>query len=107
MKNEKLPVLVLSAGAWICVLIESWLLLMRSIPADFLSWFFFCLFFLVAVMASAVANGGENKNKRGKLEVNFRGDIYSEDSGNLRIVDHGGKTFVWISETTPVKEKKV
>lgn len=37
------------AIAWISIFAESWLLLMRKLPVDGISVFFFCFFILVAV----------------------------------------------------------
>lgn len=54
MKIEKFSQL-LALVAWVSVFTEGWLLLMRAIPADFLTFFFFGFFFVIAVFASAVA----------------------------------------------------
>jgi hypothetical protein len=35
--------------AWLSIFAESWLLLMRKLPVDGISVFFFCFFILVAV----------------------------------------------------------
>lgn len=37
--------------AWLSIFTESWLLLMRKLPVDGISVFFFCFFILVAVGA--------------------------------------------------------
>jgi hypothetical protein len=37
------------AIAWLSIFAESWLLLMRKLPIDGISVFFFCFFILVAV----------------------------------------------------------
>ena len=55
MKIEKFSQL-LALVAWASVFVEGWLILLRTIPADGLTWFFFGLFFVVAVMAGAVAS---------------------------------------------------
>ncbi len=51
MKIQKLSELLALLG-WISFIVECWLLLTRQIPPDFLSWFFFGLFFLLALFAS-------------------------------------------------------
>jgi hypothetical protein len=48
---------LLAAIGWISVFVEGWLIVLRLIPADFLTWMFFVIFFIVAVFASAVAGG--------------------------------------------------
>ncbi len=60
MKIEKFSQL-LALIAWANVFVEGWLILLRTIPADGLTWFFFGLFFLVAVMAGAVATDRKTK----------------------------------------------
>ena len=37
--------------SWLSIFVESWLLLMRRLPVDGISVFFFCFFILVAVGA--------------------------------------------------------
>lgn len=54
MKIEKFSQL-LALVSWVSLFTEGWLLLLRAIPADGLTFFFFGFFFVVAVMAGAVA----------------------------------------------------
>lgn len=42
--------------AWLSVLVESWLLVMRVIPSDMLSWIIWAFFVVIAIGASAVAS---------------------------------------------------
>jgi len=50
------PSLYLAALAWLSVFILSWLLLLRTIPADSLTWYLFAMFTAIAVLASATAS---------------------------------------------------
>lgn len=60
MKLEK-PSHLLAAVTWFFVFALTIALMLRVIPADWLSWGLFALFFFVAVMASAVASGGSKE----------------------------------------------
>lgn len=54
MKIEK-PSQVLALAAWISVFFVAWLLVLRLIPSDWISWGFMIFFFVLAVL-SAVAS---------------------------------------------------
>jgi hypothetical protein len=60
MNNPKQAHL-LAAIAWISVFFEAWLLILRRIESDWLSWIFFVFFFVVAVLASAMASARREK----------------------------------------------
>jgi len=45
------PSKVLAALMWASVIIEAWLLIIRRVPSDLVSWGFFVFFLLVAVVA--------------------------------------------------------
>lgn len=83
------PSAVLAYAGWASVFIEGWLLLLRTIPADGLSWSFFGLFFLVAVMASAVYSGKQNKKdgiaSPDDLVVRMDNTLYTQNNGGLLI----------------------
>lgn len=49
------PVHILATLAWISVFTLAWLLILRLVPGDGLSWSFFAFFVLVALFASALA----------------------------------------------------
>lgn len=52
--------------AWLSIFTESWLLLMRKLPVDGISVFFFCFFILVAVgawLGTVVEEKQSNPNK--------------------------------------------
>jgi len=55
MKIEK-PSQLLAILGWVSVFVEGWLLVLRQVPSDALSWGFFTFFFLVAIGASAIAS---------------------------------------------------
>jgi len=55
MKIEK-PSQLLAVVAWASVFVEAWLLVLRNIPADGISWGFFAFFFLIAVASAAVSS---------------------------------------------------
>ena len=57
MKLEWKPSLVLAVIGWTSVFVEGWLIILRIVPADWLSWTFFAVYFIVATMASAVYGG--------------------------------------------------
>ena len=57
MKLEWNPSLALAVIGWSSVFVEGWLIILRIIPADWLSWAFFAVYFIVATMASAVYGG--------------------------------------------------
>lgn len=50
------PVHALAVLAWVSVFVLSWLLILRILPSDGLSWSFFVFFLLIALMASALAS---------------------------------------------------
>jgi len=56
MKIENLSQLLAVVG-WISVFVLGWLIVLRLAPSDALTWAFFVIFFVVALMASAVAHG--------------------------------------------------
>lgn len=58
MNNQK-PSHLLAALGWISVFFEAWLLIMRRIESDALSWCFFVFFFFVAFFASVMASARE------------------------------------------------
>lgn len=67
MKIDK-PSMLLAYASWASVFVLGWLIVLRSIPTDGLTWSFMGLFFLVAVMASAVASN--NPKKDGIIDPN-------------------------------------
>jgi len=56
MKMNQKPSLYLAALAWASIFALSWLLILRSIPADGLAWNFLATFVVIAILASAVAS---------------------------------------------------
>jgi len=84
MKIDK-PSIVLAYTGWISMFIEGWLLLLRKIPADGLSWAFFALFFFLGVMASAVY-AGKPKATKPDIRVRIGAEIFSEEKQNLQVV---------------------
>lgn len=58
MNNQK-PSHLLAALGWISVFFEAWLLIMRRIESDALSWGFFVFFFIIAFFASVMASARE------------------------------------------------
>lgn len=87
VKNQK-PSMILAYAGWTSVFIESWLLLTRLIPADGLSWSLFGLFFVLAVMASAIYSG---KSGAGTVDirVSISGKVFSEESDTLTVIRNG------------------
>jgi len=61
VKLEFKPSLILAIVAWASVFVLGWLLVLRLVPADKLSWVFFALWFVVGTMASAVYRGKAGK----------------------------------------------
>ena len=47
---------VLAIVSWGSLFVEGWLLILRAIPSDPLSWGFYVLFFVIAIFASAFAS---------------------------------------------------
>lgn len=87
MKIDK-PSAVLAYAGWVSVFVEAWLLLLRTIPADGLTWTFFAIFFVVAVMASAVYSGKPKKDSvvsPDDLVVKVDNTIYTQNNGGLAI----------------------
>lgn len=56
MKEIK-PSLLLAALAWANLFVLCWLLILRIVPADWLSGFWIVFIFIVATMSSAVYKG--------------------------------------------------
>lgn len=81
MKELK-PSHLLAAVAWAFTFMVGANIVMRKIPADLLSWGMFLLFFLVAVMASAVAQG---KPRIKDLRVYLSGQLYTQESGAVEV----------------------
>ena len=61
MKIEK-PSAILAYAGWISVFVLGWLMVLRATPADKLTWTFFWIFFVVAVLASAIYSGSPKKD---------------------------------------------
>lgn len=61
MKIEK-PSAILAYAGWISVFVLGWLMVLRTVPADRLTWIFFWIFFVVAVLASAIYSGSPKKD---------------------------------------------
>jgi len=59
MKMKPKPSLYLAALAWASVFVLSWLLILRSVPADGFTLSFLAAFFVTAISASAVASPKE------------------------------------------------
>ena len=106
MKLEK-PSQILALFAWAFVFVEAGLLVIRKIPADGLSWGFFALFFFVAAMASAVANGGDKKPTIGKsdLIVKVGDEICTVNNGKLVISPEQKDGTVFVSVLPLNREK--
>jgi hypothetical protein len=85
MKLEK-PSLLLALFAWSFFFVEAVLLLMRRIPSDWATWILLVLFFVIAVMASAVANDG-SENKSGVYRINYI------DADTIQLVQLDEKTL--------------
>ena len=87
MKIDK-PSAVLAYAGWISVFVLGWLIVLRTIPADKLTWTFFGIFFVVAVMASAVYAGGPKKDgiiSPDDVVVKVDNTIYTQHNGGLSI----------------------
>lgn len=57
------PSHALAILAWASVFVLSWLLILRLIPSDGLSWSFFAFFLVLALVASAIASPTKIKTK--------------------------------------------
>lgn len=92
------PSVLLASASWGSVFTEGWLLLTGVITASGLAWGLFILFFLVALIASAVAS--DRKSAIGELVVKIDDELYSVDNGNLIISpgSPGGKTVLLLSK---------
>jgi len=88
MKIEK-PSLILAYAGWFSLFAETWLLLLRIIPGDGLSITFFVMFFLLGLMGSAVY-AGKPKKYLTDIRVRIGDRVYSEENGNLTVVQNGG-----------------
>ena len=68
--------------------VEGWLLLLRTIPTDGLTWTFFGIFLLVAVWASAIYSGNPKKDgiiSPDDLVVKVDKTIYTQNNGGLAV----------------------
>lgn len=105
MKTEK-PSVVLAWVSWASVFIEGWLILLRIIPADRLTWIFFAVFFVVAVFASAVASPSKKDGIASADDLIIKVDdkVYQQRDGTLLVGPErkDGKMIVLIQ----TKEKK-
>lgn len=87
MKIDK-PSAVLAYAGWISVFVLGWLMLLRTVPADGLTWRFFGIFFVIAVWASAVYSGNPKKDgvaSPDDLVVKVDNTIYTQNNGGLSI----------------------
>lgn len=87
MKIDK-PSAILAYVGWLSVFVLGWLMVLRTIPADKLTWTFFAIFFVVAVFASAVSS--EKPKKDGVISpddmvVKWDDKIYTQSNGGLVI----------------------
>ena len=78
---------LLARLGWLSVFAEGWLILLRLIPADKLTWIFFTVFFVVAVMASAVSSPSKKDGIASPDDLIVKRDnqIYTQDNGMLLI----------------------
>lgn len=99
MKLEK-PSHLLAAITWFFVFALAIALMLRIIPADWLSWGLFALFFFVAVMASAVASGG-SKESIGIYHISYI------DADTIMLVQLDPKTLqpIATSDAKPTSSK--
>lgn len=84
MKELK-PSHILAAVAWAFTFMVGTNIVMRKIPADLFSWGMFLLFFLVAVMASGVAQGRTKQPTIKDLRVNIGSFIFTQESGEVGV----------------------
>lgn len=88
MKIDK-PSAFLAYAGWISVFVLGWLMVLRTVPADKLTWTFFAIFFMVALFASAVYSGKPNKKdgiaSPDDLVVKMDSTIYTQNNGGLLI----------------------
>lgn len=94
---------ILAVLGWLCVFSELVAVLFKKIPLDAGNIFTFFFFFLIAVFASAVANGSKPKLKDGSsMRVKIAGQIFTGDS--LTILQlKSGDLFVEVDLTEPKK----
>ena len=52
------PSIFVSILSWLSVFSASWLILLRRLPSDWISWSFFAFFLIVAVFSSALSSKG-------------------------------------------------
>ena len=109
MKIDK-PSAVLAYAGWVSVFVESWLLLLRIIPADGLTWTFFGIFFVVAVIASAVSSSGPKQDgiaSPDDLVVKVNDTLYTQKNGTLLIGPErpDGKMIVIVQKKKPAPAK--
>lgn len=87
MKIDK-PSAILAYACWISVFVLGWLMVLRTIPADRLTWTFFGIFLVVAVFASAIYSGSPKKDgiiAPDDLVVKVDNTIYTQHNGGLSI----------------------
>lgn len=99
--------------SWISLFLLGWLILLRLIPVDVITWVFFAVFAIVGVFASAIASPPNKKDgiiSPDDLIVKMDGHIYSLGDGTLFIGPErpDGKMIVIVNrpKTPPAKIEK-
>ncbi len=102
MKSIK-PSQVLASAGWLYVFVAGSLLILRTIPADGLSWRLFIFFFVLAVWSSAIAQG-KTKVSPTDVRINMAGEIYTGEDLQVHLLKDG-TMFVYIDLAHPSKNK--
>lgn len=100
------PSILLATLGWISVFTLAWLFLLGVLHTSVLSVSIFTIFFIIAVMASAVYGSKPKFERTTDIEVNLNGFTYSEAKGNLRVIHGVGKVFIYPLETVPQETGK-
>lgn len=54
--NNYPPSTYLAMASWLMVFIIAVFLFLKAVPSDFVSWFFFVFFFVIALFSSAISS---------------------------------------------------
>jgi len=104
MKLFPKPSHVLAFAGWGYVFVSGMFLIVRTIPSDSLSWGLFTLFLIIAVFASAVAQG-KTKVDPTDVRINMANEIYTAEDLKVHLLKDGSM-FIYVDLAHPSKNKK-
>ena len=102
-KKNMRPSFVLAVCAWTYVFVTAVTTLFRVVPSDRLTWTSFGFFFVLAICASALAQGRQARlAPSDQVRINIAGQIYTGDALMIHEL-RDGKVVVYVDLSKPAE----